>query len=301
MFVSFYNDETLKFGFSYISLMFSYHTHTPFCDGKAPIADFCNKAVELGYRDLAFTSHAPVPFHNNYAITFERLLEYRDEVKAAKVAFEGRLNVYFGLEADFIPGSTIDFDQWRKLLDTDIIVGSVHYVIDPLSGQRWFIDGAPDNFVWGMDNIFKGDWQRAVSAYFAQVRTMVVTQRPNIIGHIDKVKMNNRGVYFDTSQPHYQNELSLTFKTVKESGGIVEINPRGIYRNKCNECFPHVDGIRECMALDVPMTLASDSHLPEELSTGWELSFATAKTAGLETIHVYNGQNWEPILLSSVI
>lgn len=292
--------ETFNFGFSYIVHMFSYHTHTLFCDGKGSIVDFCEKAIELGFVDLAFTSHAPVPFDNHYALSFERLLEYRNEVRRAQVEYKDRLNVYLGLEADYIPGQTVAFSQWRDLVNPDFILGSVHFVIDPVTGEKWFIDGDPCNFVKGMDEIFHGDAKRAVAAYYAQVRDMIESQHPDIIGHIDKVKMNNRDTYFLPTDQWYLEELENTLLCVKTEGGVVEINARGIYRGKYHECFPNVEGIKRCMELGILMTLASDSHQTSELAMGLDLARNAARLAGLEKVHLFANGNWNPIELEKV-
>lgn len=281
--------------------MFSYHTHTLFCDGKASIDEFCRTAIEKGVTQLAFTSHAPVPFENGYSLSFDKLFVFRQAVMDAKQKYAGRLEVLLGLEADYIPGMTIDFAQWRKLILPDFIVGSVHFVKDDVTGMNWFIDGAPLNFETGLADIFRGDVQRAVCLYFNQVRMMVETQSPDIIGHIDKVKMNNRDRFFKTSEHWYRDELVKTFRCVREHGGVVEINSRGIYRGKYHECFPHTDGIRQCMELGIPLTLASDAHQPDELTHGFELSKQTAIDSGLQRIVVFNDGSWNEVNVSELL
>ncbi|MFT3738948.1 MAG: histidinol-phosphatase [Breznakibacter sp.] len=280
--------------------MFSYHTHTFFCDGKASVDDFCEMAIKNGFAQLAFTSHAPVPFTNNYSLAFEKLFRYRDTVLEAKHRYSGQLDVLLGLEADFIPDTTIDFDQWRRLIQPDFIVGSVHFVKDDATGKNWFIDGAPHNFEAGLEEVFDGDIERAVRLYFKQVRTMLGTQKPEIVGHIDKVKMNNRDIYFKTHEKWYCDELAQTFECVKQHGAIVEINSRGVYRGKYHQCFPHIDGIQICMELGIPLTLASDAHQPEELRSGFELSKQIAVQAGLRQIAMFDNGTWKSVEIDSL-
>ncbi|MBN2743223.1 MAG: histidinol-phosphatase [Marinilabiliaceae bacterium] len=274
---------------------FSYHTHSDFCDGKASMSDVCEQAIDLGMKALAFTSHAPVPFENTYSLRFEALMDYRNAFDALKSRYGNRLDLFLGLEADFIPGETVSFYEWRKLLKLDFIIGSVHLVKDPLSGQKWFIDGAPENYEKGLKIVYDGDIQRGVRDYFQQVRQMIRSERPDIIGHIDKVKMNNRDRFFHPSEAWFVKDFFQTLDVVKEIGGVVEINSRGIYRGKYHECFPHVDGIRRCMELGIPLTLASDTHQPIELEHGFDLALETAVLAGVKNVVMFQPNGWQPV------
>lgn len=272
--------------------MFSFHTHTQFCDGKADIDDFCRRAVELQFSALAFTSHAPVPFRNNYSVSFDELFEYKKAVLDAQKLYHNKLDIYLGLEADFIPEVSLSFGEWRRLVKPDFIVGSVHFVVNPDTGERWFIDGVADNYVIGLKDVFHNDIQRGVKLYFQQVREMMLMQKPEIVGHIDKIKMNNQDRFFQTSEQWYLDELEETFQAAKQAGCIVEINGRGILRGKYHECYPHVKGIQRCMELGIPMTLASDSHHPDELDLGFQIALKVAVEAGLKTVVVLEKGNW---------
>ena len=37
------------------------HTHTTYCDGKNTAEEMVQKAIELGFRSLGFSGHAPMP------------------------------------------------------------------------------------------------------------------------------------------------------------------------------------------------------------------------------------------------
>lgn len=272
--------------------MFSFHTHSEFCDGKSTMEEFCNRALKLGFQSIGFTSHAPVPFHNNFSIRFEKLQEYMQMVDANRSKFSDRLQIFMGLEADYIPGITVRFDEWQRLVNTDFIIGSVHLVRHPESGELWFIDGPSENFVNGLDHVFHNDAENAVRCYFKQVREMVLVEKPCVIGHIDKVKMNNQDRFFLTSDQFYMEELEETLNVVKNSGSIVEINSRGIYRGRYHESFPSISVVKRCLDLNIPLTLASDSHQVDELQAGFDLAYDIAHRAGVKEIMVYEQTGW---------
>ena len=37
------------------------HTHTTYCDGKNTAEEMVQKAIELGFKSLGFSGHAPMP------------------------------------------------------------------------------------------------------------------------------------------------------------------------------------------------------------------------------------------------
>lgn len=273
--------------------IFSYHTHSNFCDGKATMEQVCQQALELKMSALAFTSHAPVPFANTYSLRFEKLMAYKEEFNRLKALYGNDIELYLGLEADYIPGETVSFAEWKKILNLDFIIGSVHLVKEPISGKKWFIDGAPENYEKGLKEVYHYDIRRGVSDYFHQVREMIRIEKPDIIGHIDKVKMNNRDRYFSIDTPWYLDDFTHTLNVVKEIGGVVEINSRGIYRGKYHECFPHINGIRQCIQMGIPLTLASDSHQPDELMHGFKLALDVALQAGVTDVSMFKNGCWE--------
>lgn len=272
--------------------MFSYHTHTEFCDGKSTIKEFCEKAVELKMESIAFTSHASVPFENSFSLAFEKIYDYRNAVLNAREIYKD-ININIGLEADYVPGETISFNEWRRLLNLDFVVGSVHLVKNDDNGGKWFVDGAAENYHKGLKTVFNGDIKKAVKAYFNQVREMIEIENPDIIGHFDKVKMNNQGLYFDINEEWYKKEINDTIEVIQTHNVIVEINSRGLYKKRFDDTFPGKYEILECVKQGIPLTLASDSHSIDDLDKGFNLSLKTAQNAGVKKISVYNGKEWE--------
>ena len=43
------------------SQLYNFHSHTPYCDGHAPMRDFVEEAIRMGFTDWGFTPHSPVP------------------------------------------------------------------------------------------------------------------------------------------------------------------------------------------------------------------------------------------------
>ncbi|MDR1148402.1 MAG: PHP domain-containing protein, partial [Spirochaetaceae bacterium] len=82
------------------------HTHTSFCDGSGSVEDFCAAAYEKKFVSIGFSAHAPVGkktgLKTDWHLSDERFDEYRQAVREAGAAWRGKLDVYLGLEVDYI-------------------------------------------------------------------------------------------------------------------------------------------------------------------------------------------------------
>ena len=279
--------------------MYSYHTHTEYCDGKSTIIEFCEKAISLNIKDIAFTSHAPLPMENHFSIRFEKLFQYKDAVLEVKNKFRKELNIYLGLEADYIPNQSVSFEQWRKLLNPDLLIGSIHLIVNPDNNKKWFIDGPSSNYHNGLKDVFNGNIKKAVGCYFNQLREMIQIEKPDIIGHLDKVVMNNEEKYFSIDDSWFRKEVIDTLYMIKEIGSIVEINSRGLYKKRYYDTFPGKWILKECENMKIPMILAPDAHHKDDLLPGLELSLSYAKDAGVEKIYRFDGIKWIVIPIKS--
>lgn len=268
--------------------MVNYHTHTYYCDGSDRPAEYAGRAVVLGFTQLGFSGHAPVPFSNGFAIPEERLSAYCEEILELGKDFGGSLKIWLGLEIDYIPGITLSFDTFRQRCCLDYVIGSVHLVKSPMGEGLWFIDG-PERKTYdeGLNNLFGGDIRRAVTAYYHQLNEMIETQRPDIVGHPDKIKMHNAGRYFNEDEEWYRRLVDETLNLIKRTGSIVEVNSRGIYKKRSNDFFPGINILRKIKQLNIPVTLSSDAHRPEELALGLEEARRLVESLGFRPALVH--------------
>lgn len=242
------------------------HTHSLYCDGKAPVEEVITTAIEKGFDVLGFSSHAPVPFDNNFSIKDESSLkEYVNEVRTLGRKYADDIKVYLSLEADYIPGLSTPFAEFRRENNLDYIIGSVH-LVKSQEDELWFIDG-PRHQIYdeGLRLFFKGDIATAVKAYYHQVNEMITTQKPDMVGHIDKVKMHNKGRYFEEDESWYVKLVDETLDFVKANDTIMEVNTRGIYRGRSTSLFPGKAILKKAATMSIPVSLNSDAHKPQEL------------------------------------
>ncbi len=276
----------------------NFHTHTHYCDGSSAPEEYVIAALEAGLESIGFSGHAPVPFENKFAIKdHSSLEEYVREILEIKNKYRDAIRVYLALETDYIPGVTQDFNSFKQDYGLDYLIGSVHHVKNE-QGDRWFIDG-PDRSIWqeGLENYFGGNIKTAVSGYFHQLIEMAETQKPDVIGHLDKIKMHNRDEYFLEEDPWYFRLVMECLEAIKQADIIVEVNTRGLYKQRTNALFPGMEVLKEMQKMGIPVTISSDAHKPEEVSLLLsETAQILAETAYKE-VYIYSENGWKPIPL----
>ena len=93
---------------------FNHHTHTLFCDGKAEPEAYIKAAIEENMSLLGFSSHAPLPYENNYAMQFEDYEKYINTLDNLKQKYHAKIEIYKALELDFIPNVSFPFEAFKE-------------------------------------------------------------------------------------------------------------------------------------------------------------------------------------------
>lgn len=273
----------------------NYHSHCKFCDGTDQAYVYAEEAVDLGLAAYGFSSHAPTPFHNPWAMEVDNLRSYVREVNQLKDAWKNHIQIYCGLEVDYIPGVMGPKSLFIRNADLDYTIGSIHFVDTLKDGRPWEIDNTSKIFEEGLEEIFNGNIKLAVSRYFELTRQMVLEECPDIIGHIDKIKMQNEGnKYFSENEEWYRNEMIITLDLIKHTRAIVEVNTRGIYKKKTTETYPSEWVLKELYKRNIPVTINSDAHHPSEIIAEFEFAADLLKSVGFEYVYNLFDGKWRP-------
>jgi histidinol-phosphatase (PHP family) len=274
---------------------FNLHTHSRFCDGSGEPEEYVKAALDKGFHSIGFSSHAPVPFKNNFAIKDDQeLLDYCSTINNLKIKYKNRISIRLALEVDFIEGITRDFAEFKKTCRLDYIIGSVHLVKNENHDGLWFIDGPKvESYDNGLKNIFGGDVRLAVTTYYNQVSRMILTQKPDITGHFDKIKMHNQNRYFREDEAWYRSLVMDLLETIGKSGSIIEVNTRGIYKKRCDDLYPGQWILKEIRKKGLPLTLSSDAHLPEEIDGYYPEALEILRSIGFKKLVYYGEDGWK--------
>lgn len=264
--------------------LYNFHSHSHHCDGKEQMEDYVKEAISKKFKALGFSAHSPLPFPNEWSLTPESFRQYVQDAKFLIEKYSNDINLHLGLEIDYIPGHSEDFNSFMKNTPLDYNIGSVHLVRNEENGKIWFIDGPIEGYINGVNEIFEGDFKAAVTAFYKQSIRMIESQRPDIIGHIDKVKMHNKQRWFSTGEKWYIDLVDQTLEAAAKSGSIIELNTRGVYSGKTNEYFPSTEIIQKCLDMGIPMMVNTDAHHPEQLDKHFAEGHELLKKMGFKSL-----------------
>ncbi len=272
----------------------NYHIHSDFCDGHASMEEFVRKAIELDMSAIAFSSHSPVPYKTDWNLPAERLDEYVSTIKILKKKYRGTIDIYSSLEVDYLAGIQGPGDEKFKNLDLDFVMGSIHFLGNFSNGMPWTIDCPVPEFLKGFREIYSGDAGYLVHTYFETTRQMVKNSTPDVLAHMDRIKMHNIvEPIFDESESWYRDELRHTLEVIKEKGVIVEINTKAVLRN--GMIYPGREYFKWIKELDIPIVMNSDAHRPEYLTAGFKEVAEMLKEDGIEYKLEFVEGKWKQI------
>lgn len=271
----------------------NFHTHSHYCDGKGLIAEYLQAAVNSGVRYIGFSSHAPLPFPCKWCMKLAQLPHYLEGIESAKRSFPD-IQIYKGLEVDFIPG-IVSPQTFSSSLD--YTVGSIHFV-EQYDGKGWEIDNTEEVFLEGLDRIFNNDIRAAVTRYLQLTRAMLTTAPPDILGHVDKIKVNAANHSFDEGERWYRDEISATIKSIVDANIIVEVNTRGQYKKKSPTPYPSPWILEQLHKRKVRITISSDAHHPQDLIREFDATRKLLLDIGFTHTAVLKDGSWEQLPLN---
>jgi histidinol-phosphatase (PHP family) len=216
------------------------------------------------------------------------LASYIGEIESLKT-FASNIELYKGLEIDFIPGVVKPSDYARLL---DYTIGSIHFV-ERVDSIPWEIDGSHTVFLEGLEKIFKNDMRAALTRYFELTREMVQQSPPDVIGHLDKIKIQNKpGSTFDETASWYAAEIDRTLKVIKDANAIIEVNTRGIYQKKSPSTYPSPWVLEKILKMDIRITLSSDAHHPDDQIREFESTATLLNNIGFKKLSILMNGKW---------
>src|SRR5687768_15184143 len=273
-----------------VGMWSNFHTHSHYCDGKGSMVDYLEAARNTGMAQIGFSSHAPLPFPCNWCMKKAGMPDYLLEIASAKQNYRD-IEVYAGLEIDYIPGMTGPADSSASL---DYTIGSIHFVGRSDAGW-WEIDNTLEVFRAGLDAIFKGNIRPAVEEYFNLTRDMMRKSRPDILGHMDKIKINAKHFSWEESDAWYIAEIEKTLKEIQGTDTIIEVNTRGIYKKKSETTYPSPWILERILDCGIPITISSDAHHRDDLTREFGACLSLIKDIGFRNISVLKSGTWTDV------
>ncbi len=274
----------------------NFHTHSHYCDGEGHLEDYIRKAINKKMFAIGFSGHAPVDFNSYWHMKKESLDEYLKEISDLQNKYSKYIRIYSGLEVDYIPG-IIGPENFRER-QLDIIIGSIHYVGQFENGENCSIEDTKEEFDRGLEAIFNNDIKKLVGTYYARMISMIRNDPPDIIGHLDIVKKkNHHNRYFHEEDKWYQDLVTEVIKAISDSNCIVELNTRGYYKGFTREFYPSKWILEKCLKYDIPVTINSDAHHPDDIDNSFNKAASLLLNIGYKHVHIFDMGNWHKVSL----
>jgi histidinol-phosphatase (PHP family) len=238
------------------------------------LEEYVERLVSLGFREITFTEHAPLPEGFNdptpekdSGMKFADLENYFSDVESIKKKYKSRIIINTGLEVDFIEGfeeKTKEFlNEWGKRLDDAIL--SVHF----LKNRQTYdcLDYSPDTFEKMIGQY--GAVEKVYEKYYATLLKSVLCDlgpfKPKRIGHITLVRKFQRK--FPCSY-EFNKDILQILQAIKEKGYELDYNGAGTAKPLCKEPYPPLWVAEEAKSLGIPLIYGSDAHQVKDLNQG---------------------------------
>lgn len=271
----------------------NYHSHCLYCDGRANMEDFVRFALSEGFTSYGFSSHAPLPFSTAWTMEWDLMDDYLSEFHRLKAKYAGQIELYIGLEIDYLnEESNPSVTRFREL-PLDYRIGSVHLLYND-KGEVIDIDVPADKFRDIVDREFGGDLVRVVHLYYERLLKMIGLGGFDIVGHADKMHYNAscyRPGLLD--EPWYDELVRTYFAEIARRGYQVEINTKAYH--ELGTFFPNERYFSYLYGLGVKVQVNSDSHYPERINNGRREALQALKKAGYTSVMELYGGEWKEI------
>jgi len=252
-----------------------YHTHSILSDGACSYEEMTLAAIEKGLDEIGFSDHVclkPV----TWALQEVDLPVMTRQITDIQEKYSHLISVRYGIELDYFPGKEEKLFRIINSLPLDFVIGSVHFIDD------WNFDG---------DESFYGKWSndQLYGIYFRLVQEAAKSKLFDTLGHLDLIK--KFCVYPDTDLTGLYEK---TTEIIRDAGMVVELNTGG--RDKpCTEFYPDQQWLDLLFASEIPVTLGSDAHHPEQIARHFQQAVNILKKTGYHQITTYCNRRKIPL------
>lgn len=253
--------------------MIDFHTHTYLCGHAVGTPEeYAESAYRKGVSILGFSDHSPLPdgLRENVTMRRDQTEEYIARISKVKSEFEGKVDIRIGFEVDYPLRDSFD-QAFLTDVRLDYLIGSCHYLGD------WPIDyDGAEYKTRGVDSIYE--------AYYDSLLKCAGSGLFNFLGHFDLPKKFGHRATSDMDT-----KITSVAKAAAGSNTAIEINTSGL-RKPVGEMYPSEKIVRILFEQNVPITLGSDAHAPDEVGADMDKAAALLRKTGYTRIVAFKNR-----------
>jgi histidinol-phosphatase (PHP family) len=254
-----------------MDLIGDFHVHTKWCGhARGEMREYAARAAALGLPAIGFAAHFPVPVPNETKVCLEphEVELYVAEARRLRDAFAGHVEVVMGFEVDYLPEHEEMIrkeclERWAP----DFAMGSIHIIDDWPFDHPAYRDRYAE---WRISDLYR--------TYYARLAAAARSGMFDVIGHVDLVKKFGYRPEEDVTDA-FEELLDI----IAACGVLMEANTAG-FDKPVGEMYPSADILKAARARNIPITMGSDSHAPEEVGRHFARAVSLLAEAGYETL-----------------
>jgi histidinol-phosphatase (PHP family) len=262
--------------------MIDYHTHTNRCGhASGTVEEYIESALSKNIREIGFSDHAPLPesVRDGYAMSASEVEPYIGSIENCRERYKDRIAVRLGFEVDFPLSGSFD-TKYLSDPRIDYLIGSCH-----------FIDGWPFDHPDFIDGYRKRDIDEIYSRYYSAVESMAGSKLFDIIGHFEIIKKFGHRPNRD-----FCPSIEKIGKIMSVNGLAAEINTAGMI-HPVREMYPSDRILQIFFKCNIPITIGSDAHKPEQVGNLFPEAIEKLIRAGYRKISGFSKRKRYDILL----
>jgi len=248
------------------------HVHPDYSlDATGTIDEYCQRALELGIKEICFTTHYDSdPFRKEedpfmqidgkiVPLSEESVKRYIEDVKRADEKYSPQgLSVKVGLEVDYAPHIEENLRKDLAGFDLDYRLGAVH-CLDHIAitaskeAERYFK---------------KKSAEEMVSEYYETLKQAVESGLFDAMAHLDIYKKYGLGFYGEKILTAHRGVVEPVLELMAENDVEMEINT-GVLRKGHKEFSPSLEILDLALKMGVKIVaFGSDAHEVDHLGKG---------------------------------
>jgi histidinol-phosphatase (PHP family) len=235
--------------------------------------------LEIGFTAIGFSGHSHTDYiTSSSSMTVENTRLYKEEIARLKKKYEGRIEIFCGLE----------FDQYSDddRQGYEYIIGTNHYL--KMNGKYIGFDRSADVVRQVIDEHFAGDGLKFAKEYYRELAELPKYGDFDIVGHFDLISKNCEiANLFDETDERYQKYALDCFYALKEKIPVFEVNTGAMARGYRKTPYPRPFLLKEMAKTGVGIVLGSDCHDSRYLTYGFDEAVALCKACGVKELQIF--------------
>lgn len=265
------------------AIFYDSHMHTPLCKHAwGEPEEYAEQGLKAGLRGIIFTCHCPMPggFWPTVRMAESEFDTYVEIVARARERYEGKIDVWLGIESEYFPGHERYIEELHQKADFHFILGSVHWQAKEYLAK--FESGTIEHFR---------------RTYFDQLAISAETGLYDCLAHPDLVKNYNPDSWCFAI---VKNHVAKCLDRIAATGVAMEVNTSGLNKSY-SEVNPGNEMLQMMAQRGIPVVIGSDAHRPVRVGDNFLKALENVKAAGYKEISYFEWRQRKTLKVDEVI